>query len=80
MLGYREERSTTTPFDICELNNPDRFQFASEATRGVPLLGKQVGAVQKSYSEQIQHRRLYVPENGEDLREIRNWRWPSERS
>lgn len=79
MRGYKEEGSTTTPFDMCVLNNFDRFQLIVDAMRGVPLLGEQVGAAQQCYSEQIQHHCLYVSENKEDLPEIRNWRWPSER-
>jgi xylulose-5-phosphate/fructose-6-phosphate phosphoketolase len=73
--GYKEEGTTTTPFDMCVLNNIDRFQLALDAIRRVPRLAPQTGAAQQWYSEAIQHHKLYVAENGEDLPEVRNWRW-----
>jgi xylulose-5-phosphate/fructose-6-phosphate phosphoketolase len=76
--GYKEEGTTTTPFDMCVLNNIDRFQLALDAIRRVPRLAAQSGAAEQWYSEAIQRHRLYVVENGEDLPEIRNWRWSEE--
>jgi len=73
--GYKEEGTTTTPFDMCVLNNIDRFQLTLDAIRRVPRLAAQVDAAQQWYSEQIERHRLYVSENGEDLPEIRCWRW-----
>jgi xylulose-5-phosphate/fructose-6-phosphate phosphoketolase len=73
--GYKEEGTTTTPFDMCVLNNIDRFQLALDAIRRVPRLAAQVLDAQQWYSEAIQRHRLYVAENGEDLPEVRNWRW-----
>jgi xylulose-5-phosphate/fructose-6-phosphate phosphoketolase len=74
--GYKEEGTTTTPFDMCVLNNIDRFQLTLDAIRRVPRLKGQAHAAEQWYSEQIQRHKLYVSENGEDLPEIRNWRWP----
>jgi len=74
--GYKEEGTTTTPFDMCVLNNIDRFQLALDATRRVARLKPQVAAAEQWYSEQIQRHRLYVSENGDDLPEVKNWRWP----
>jgi xylulose-5-phosphate/fructose-6-phosphate phosphoketolase len=73
--GYKEEGTTTTPFDMCVLNNIDRFQLTMDAITRVPRLASQADAARQWYSEQIQRHRLYVTENGEDLPEIRNWRW-----
>ena len=73
--GYKEEGTTTTPFDMCVLNNIDRFQLAVDAIRRVPRLAGQVDAALQWYSEQIQRHRLYVAEIGDDLPEIKNWRW-----
>jgi len=73
--GYKEEGTTTTPFDMCVLNNIDRFQLALDAIKRVPRLAPQLEAAQQGYSEAIQRHKLYVVENGEDLPEIRNWRW-----
>jgi xylulose-5-phosphate/fructose-6-phosphate phosphoketolase len=74
--GYKEEGTTTTPFDMCVLNNIDRFQLTFDAIRRVPRLASQVSATEQWYSEAIQRHRLYVSENGEDMPEVRNWRWP----
>jgi xylulose-5-phosphate/fructose-6-phosphate phosphoketolase len=74
--GYKEEGTTTTPFDMCVLNNIDRYQLALDAVRRVPRLAAQADAAEQWYSEAIQRHKLYVAENGDDLPEIRNWRWP----
>jgi xylulose-5-phosphate/fructose-6-phosphate phosphoketolase len=74
--GYKEEGTTTTPFDMCVLNNIDRFQLTLDAIRRVPRLADKVDATEQWYSEQIQRHKLYVSENGEDLPEITNWKWP----
>ncbi len=73
--GYKEEGTTTTPFDMCVLNNIDRYQLALDATTRVARLASQADAARQWYSEAIQRHRLYVTEHGEDLPEIRNWRW-----
>jgi len=74
--GYKEEGTTTTPFDMCVLNNIDRFQLSLDAVRRVPRLRAQADAAEQWYSEAIQRHKLYVAENGDDLPDIRNWRWP----
>ncbi len=75
--GYKEEGTTTTPFDMCVLNNIDRFQLTLDVVRRVPRIAPKIGATQQWYSEQIQRHKLYVSENGDDLPEIKNWRWQS---
>ena len=77
--GYKEEGTTTTPFDMCVLNNIDRFQLTLDAIVRTPRLASHVDETRQWYSEQIQRHKLYVSENGEDLPEIRNWRWPGTR-
>jgi len=74
--GYKEEGTTTTPFDMCVLNNIDRFQLTLDAITRVPRLAAKADAARQWYSEAIQRHKLYVTENGDDLPEIRNWRWP----
>jgi xylulose-5-phosphate/fructose-6-phosphate phosphoketolase len=76
--GYKEEGTTTTPFDMCVLNNIDRFQLTLDAIKRVPRLKAQIDSAEQWYSEEIQRHKLYVAENGEDMPEIRNWRWPAE--
>jgi xylulose-5-phosphate/fructose-6-phosphate phosphoketolase len=75
--GYKEEGTTTTPFDMCVLNNIDRFQLTLDAIKRVPRLKDQVAAAEQWYSEQIQRHKLYVSENGDDLPDVKNWRWPA---
>ncbi|HEV2135037.1 MAG TPA: phosphoketolase family protein [Terracidiphilus sp.] len=74
--GYKEEGTTTSPFDMCVLNNIDRFQLTLDAISRVPRLASHVEAARQWYSERIQRHRLYVSENGDDLPEIKYWRWP----
>jgi xylulose-5-phosphate/fructose-6-phosphate phosphoketolase len=65
---------------MCVLNNIDRFQLTLDAIHRVPRLKAMAGAAEQWYSEEIQRHRLYVAENGDDLPEIKNWRWPKERA
>jgi xylulose-5-phosphate/fructose-6-phosphate phosphoketolase len=76
--GYKEEGTTTTPFDMCVLNNIDRFQLALDAILRVPRLASQADAARQWYSEEIQRHRLYVSEHGDDLPEIRDWSWAAD--
>jgi xylulose-5-phosphate/fructose-6-phosphate phosphoketolase len=73
--GYKEEGTTTTPFDMCVLNNIDRFQLAYDVIRRIPRFADQADHAYQRYTEQIQRHKLYVSENGEDLPEVRNWKW-----
>jgi hypothetical protein len=60
---------------MCVLNNIDRFQLTLDVFKRVPRLAAQQSAAEQWYSENIQRHRLYVAENGDDLPEIKNWRW-----
>ena len=73
--GYREEGTTTTPFDMVVLNNLDRYQLALDAIRRIPRLADQVAAATARYETTMQRHRLYISEHGDDLPEIRDWRW-----
>ena len=73
--GYKEEGTTTTPFDMCVLNNIDRFQLTFDAIRRIPRYKNKVDAAYQRYTEEIQRHKLYVTEHGEDLPEVRNWKW-----
>jgi len=73
--GYVEEGTTTTPFDMTVLNRLDRFQLALDVVRRVPRLAPLVDGATQRFTEQIQRHKLYVSEHGEDLPEIRNWKW-----
>jgi xylulose-5-phosphate/fructose-6-phosphate phosphoketolase len=73
--GYKEEGTTTTPFDMTVLNNMDRFQLAFDAIRRIPRLQAIVEKASNWLDENIQRHREYVMEYGEDLPEVRNWKW-----
>jgi xylulose-5-phosphate/fructose-6-phosphate phosphoketolase len=73
--GYREEGTTTTPFDMMVLNNLDRFQLALDAILRVPRLAAQHEAARQRYWSDIERHRLYVSENGVDLPDVRHWQW-----
>ncbi|HVO59001.1 MAG TPA: phosphoketolase family protein [Dongiaceae bacterium] len=73
--GYVEEGTTTTPFDMTVLNRMDRFQLALDVVRRVPRLKGLTDMATQKFSEAIQRHKLYVAEHGEDLPEVRNWKW-----
>ncbi|MCY7355687.1 MAG: phosphoketolase family protein [Lysobacter sp.] len=73
--GFKEEGTTTTPFDIVVMNNIDRFQLALDVIRRVPRLQHLVVEATERYNLAISRHKAYVSEHGEDLPEIRDWRW-----
>jgi xylulose-5-phosphate/fructose-6-phosphate phosphoketolase len=73
--GYKEEGTTTTPFDMVVLNNLDRYQLAFDAIRRIPRLQGEVPQAAERYAQSIERHREYVAARGEDLPEILNWRW-----
>ena len=73
--GYREEGTTTTPFDMCVLNGIDRFTLALDVVRRTPALAAHVDEAEQLHSEKMQQHRLYVSEHGEDMPEVRDWLW-----
>jgi xylulose-5-phosphate/fructose-6-phosphate phosphoketolase len=73
--GYRQEGTTTTPFDMVVLNNLDRYQLALDAIMRVPRLHELVDKAQKRYWSSIERHKLYISEQGEDLPEILEWQW-----
>ena len=73
--GFREEGTTTTPFDMCVLNGIDRFTLVLEAVRRTPKLAAHLAKAEQIFSEKMQQHRLYVSEHGEDMPEVREWTW-----
>ncbi|HUH89766.1 MAG TPA: phosphoketolase family protein, partial [Lysobacter sp.] len=73
--GYKEEGTTTTPFDMAVLNNLDRYQLALDAVRRIPRLADQVPTAVDRYHRTMERHRRYVGEHGEDMPEVRNWKW-----
>jgi xylulose-5-phosphate/fructose-6-phosphate phosphoketolase len=73
--GFKEEGTTTTPFDMCVRNSLDRYQLALDAIRRVPRLHALTDEATQKFTETRQRHKLYVSQYGEDLPEVRNWRW-----
>jgi xylulose-5-phosphate/fructose-6-phosphate phosphoketolase len=73
--GYKEEGTTTTPFDMVVLNNMDRFQLALDAIRRIPRLKNLSDKATEKYYAELQRHKIYVSEHGEDLPEVKNWKW-----
>ncbi len=73
--GFKEEGTTTTPFDMVVLNNLDRFQLALDAIQRVPRFSDQVEAATARYWTSMERHKLYISEHGEDMPEVRDWRW-----
>ena len=76
--GFREEGTTTTPFDMVVLNNLDRYQLALDAISRIPRLQQHKQAATDRYWSTMERHKLYVSEHGEDMPEVRNWRWTSQ--
>ena len=73
--GYKEEGTITTPFDMTVLNELDRFHLVMNAIDRLPQTGeKGIDLKSKLEAKLIEHR-VYINKNGQDLPEIRNWKW-----
>jgi xylulose-5-phosphate/fructose-6-phosphate phosphoketolase len=74
--GYKEEGTTTTPFDMAVLNNLDRFNLVNDVIDRVPGLAERAAYAKQAIRDKLQDHKRYINERGEDMPEIRNWRWP----
>ncbi len=74
--GYKEEGTTTTPFDMTVLNDLDRFHLAGDAIDRVPRLRAVGGHAKQWIRDQLAAHRQYIARHGEDMPEIRDWKWP----
>jgi xylulose-5-phosphate/fructose-6-phosphate phosphoketolase len=73
--GYKEEGTTTTPFDMVVRNNMDRFQLAIDSLKRLPEWETRSAAAVEAFRAKLASHAAYVVEHGEDLPEIQNWRW-----
>ena len=76
--GYKEEGTTTTPFDMVVRNDLDRYHLVQEVIHRVPGLGAQGAYIRQWTRDRLIEHRQYIVEHGEDMPEIRNWRWTRE--
>ena len=78
--GFIEEGTTTTPFDMTVLNELDRFHLAIEAIERVPGLKDKAGSVIAMLEDKLAEHTRYVREHGEDMPEIRDWKWKTSKT
>ncbi len=73
--GYKEEGTTTTPFDMVVLNDLDRFHLVGDVIDRVPGLGARAAYAKQFIRDKLIDHKAYIDQHGEDLPEIRNWKW-----
>jgi len=74
--GYKEEGSTTTPFDMLVRNDMDRYRLVIDVIDRVPGLGSSAAVLRQHMQDQRIRHRSWITARGEDLPEIRDWVWP----
>ena len=77
MRGYKEEGTITTPFDMTVLNEMDRFHLVMDALDRLPQLAAKGDYLKQLLQDKLIGHREYIDKNGEDMPEIRNWKWPA---
>jgi len=73
--GFKEEGSTTTPFDMVVMNDLDRFHLVADVIDRVHALGPMAAYAKQAIQDKLIEHKQYIAVHGEDLPEIRNWRW-----
>jgi xylulose-5-phosphate/fructose-6-phosphate phosphoketolase len=73
--GYKEEGTITTPFDMTVLNDLDRFHLVMDVIDRVPQVGERGAYLKQQLMDKLIEHKQYIDKNGQDLPEIRNWKW-----
>jgi len=73
--GYKEEGTTSTPFDMVVMNDLDRFHLVMDVVKRVPALRHRAVYVQQMMRDKLIDHQQYVRQHGDDMPEIRDWKW-----
>jgi xylulose-5-phosphate/fructose-6-phosphate phosphoketolase len=73
--GYKEEGTTTTPFDMVVRNDVDRYHLAMDVVERVPHLATRAAYAKQLFRDKLTEHRAYICEHGDDMPEVRDWRW-----
>jgi xylulose-5-phosphate/fructose-6-phosphate phosphoketolase len=73
--GYKEEGTTSTPFDMVVMNDLDRFHLVADVIDRIPLRGSRADYAKQALRDKRFEHKQYIAKYGEDMPEIRNWRW-----
>ena len=76
--GYREEGTTSTPFDMCVMNELDRFHLISDVIDRVPRLGPRAAYAKQAIRDKLIEHKEYIARYGDDMPEITGWAWGQE--
>ena len=76
MRGYKEEGTTTTPFDMVMLDDMDRYHLVIDVIDRVPSLRERAASVRQEMVDKRLALRRYTREHGDDPAEVRDWVWP----
>jgi len=74
--GYKEEGTTTTPFDMAVRNDLDRFHLVEDVIDRVPKLGYIAAYAKQAVGDKLVEHKQYIREHGIDMPEINDWKWP----
>jgi xylulose-5-phosphate/fructose-6-phosphate phosphoketolase len=76
--GYKEEGTITTPFDMTVLNDLDRFHLVMDVIDRLPQIGSKGQHLKQQLQNKLVEHKRYIDQFGQDMPEIRNWRWGAE--